>query len=148
VPGVSFDHLIDWRTDKLLESETPTPMPEAERQAVPGTPMSEVDSHKIFQRELQRLKLALRDAVDLRRQTGAELTIAMTHYPPCDAELRENELTRMFEQAGVQHVVFGHLHSLKAGVRPFGELHGVRYHLTACDYLDFKPICLAEVDDG
>ena len=73
----------------------------------------------------------------------------MTHYPPCDAELTPNELADMFEQFGVGNVVFGHLHSLRAGLAPFGEMNGVGYHLTACDWLDFRPkLILDELGSG
>lgn len=122
VPGVRFDDLIAWGPGG----------PPADRE-------SSDDDLRIYRREVGRLERALADAQVKSADAATNLQIVMTHYPPCDAELHENELTRMFEQVGVQHVVFGHLHSLKSGLQPFGAARGVQYHLTACDYLDFRP---------
>ncbi len=129
VPGVCFDDLIDWRPS-LVSSNGETTV---------------TDDVRIYRRELERLERALNDAVRLREEAEGSEIVVMTHYPPCDAELHSNELTRLFELRGVRHVVFGHLHSLRQGVRPFGVKHGVHYHLTACDYLDFVPARITEV---
>ena len=129
VPGVSFNKLINWRPPSAEPSEV----------------VVSVEDVQIYERETARLRQALDDAARLRQETGTLETLVMTHYPPCDADLNDNELTRLFEQAGIRHVVFGHLHSLHANVRPFGEKNGVNYHLTACDYLDFAPVLITEV---
>jgi predicted phosphohydrolase len=129
VPGVSFDALIDWRPSI----------------GASGNETTVTDDVRIFQREMRKLEQGLSDAVRLRAETGATEIVVMTHYPPCDADLNSNQLTRLFEQAGVHHVVFGHLHSLRPEVRPFGAKRGVHYHLTACDYLDFVPAPITEV---
>ena len=115
--------------------------------------MTEADaaaSLKVYQREVGRLDRALA-ALD----KSAPLRIAMLHYPPVSPAqpapggpaLQPNELTARFAAAGVQHVVFGHLHALQpdARARIGGVLDGVRYHLAAVDFIDFGPLLLAEV---
>lgn len=99
------------------------------------------DSEKIFLRELGRLELSLKA---MQAQKGA-LRIAMTHYPPIGAALESSRASQLLEKYGIQICVFGHLHSLKPGVRLFGEeKNGIGYHLVAADYLNFVPMMIAD----
>jgi hypothetical protein len=71
----------------------------------------------------------------------AKIRIAMTHYPPIGPNLEPTEVSLLLEKYHVNICVFGHLHNLKKGLSLFGNLNGVQYHLTACDYLeDFAPL--------
>ncbi len=93
-------------------------------------------SNKIFQRELERLKLSL-SKMDRR----ARHKIAMTHYPPIGADLAQSAAAALLEEFGVEICVFGHLHNLKKQALPlFGRARGVQYILTSCDLIDFTPI--------
>jgi predicted phosphohydrolase len=127
VPGVSYHDVIAWQGEPIS--------PEL-------TPEEAAAARKVYQRELQRLDRALSEL-----DGSAPLRIAMLHYPPLGPGLQPNELSERFERACVNHVVFGHLHSLdpKARKRIGGTLNGVRYHLTACDFIDFAPTLIAEV---
>lgn len=90
---------------------------------------------KIYQRELLRLENSLKQAVKLE----PEQLVAMIHYPPTNDNFEDSGFTELFESYGVSHVIYGHLHSpdgFKVGFK--GERNGVQYHLTSCDYLDFK----------
>jgi len=93
------------------------------------------DQEKIFVRELGRLELSLK-ALD----PNAELRIVMTHYPPISATLEPSRISALLEKYQVDICVFGHIHNAKQGQLPFGETNGVRYLLTACDYLEFDPV--------
>ncbi|MBI5272372.1 MAG: metallophosphoesterase [Chlamydiia bacterium] len=94
-------------------------------------------SQKLFDRELERLKMSLQSM-----DQSAEVRVAMTHYPPIGADLQVSRASQILEQHAIQICVFGHLHSIRPGTLPFGEARGVRYALTSCDYLDFKPLLL------
>ncbi len=94
-------------------------------------------NQKLFDRELERLKLSLSQL-----DKEAKVKIAMTHYPPIGANLEPSRAAQILEQHGVQICVFGHLHNLKAGEPLFGEARGVRYILAACDYIHFQPIAV------
>jgi uncharacterized protein len=96
------------------------------------------ENEKIFQRELLRLEMSLKGL-----NKNAKLKIAMTHYPPIGLDLKDSKASKIFENAGVKHVVFGHLHSIKDGLKLFGEKNGIEYHLTSCDFLNFLPIQIA-----
>lgn len=102
------------------------------------TPLSEKDQ-KIFDRELLRLDMALKEAMKIR--AGRPLVVMM-HYPPLYDQERDTAFTRILEKYPVDTVVYGHLHGagIKAGCN--GEWNGIRYRLTSCDSLDFR---LAEI---
>ncbi len=97
--------------------------------------VEEVDRQKIFNRELERLELSLKKLDQL-----AELRIAMTHYPPISADLKPSRAVALLQKYRVQICVFGHLHSLKQGIVLFGTHRDIRYYLTSCDFLNFKPL--------
>ncbi len=94
-----------------------------------------VDSSAIFERELERLRLSLQ-----QMDPSAKLKIAMTHYPPISADLRPSRVSEILKEFGINICVFGHLHNLKKDAKMFGEEGGIKYFLTAADYLDFKPL--------
>ncbi len=130
-PGVTYHDVIRWEGEPISAEKT-----EADAAA----------ALKVYQREVGRLDRALA-ALD----RSAPLRIAMLHYPPVGpaalpASPAGNELTERFERAGVQHVVFGHIHALDPAARPRigGTVRGVRYHLAACDFIGFAPLLIAE----
>ncbi len=93
------------------------------------------DQGKIFERELERLRLSLKQL-----DPHAKVRIAMTHYPPISADLRPSRASQILEEFKIDICLFGHLHNLKKDRPMFGEVRGVKYILTACDYLGFTPI--------
>lgn len=96
------------------------------------------DNEPIFQRELERLKMSLQ-----QMNPRARWRIALTHYPPIGNDLKPSAASKILEDFNVNLCVFGHLHNLKKSEKPlFGEARGVKYVLTSCDYLDFRPIKL------
>lgn len=126
IPGLNFNEIIDFRESdrvkKLTESdETP-------------------DSQKIYQRELGRLEMSLKNM-----DPKAKVRLVMTHYPPIGIDFQETEVSKLLEKYRVDCCVFGHLHNVKSGLQLFGVYHGIKYCLTACDYLDdFKPLKIME----
>lgn len=99
----------------------------------------EAQDEKIYQRELIRLEMSLAQAQTL---TTSAPVIAMMHFPPLLVDEKETAYSRMLAEAGVQKVVYGHLHG--TGIpHGFNGLHGgVEYHLTSCDALAFVPKCI------
>ena len=94
-------------------------------------------SQKLFDRELERIKMSL-----ALLSPEAKLRIAMTHYPPIGADMQRSRASQILEDHKIDICVFGHLHNIKAGVSLFGEARGVRYVLTSCDYIRFQPIAI------
>ncbi|MCH9626732.1 MAG: hypothetical protein S4CHLAM2_03600 [Chlamydiales bacterium] len=93
------------------------------------------DQEKIFNRELERLELSLKNL-----DPSASKRLVMTHYPPISADLAPSRASELLEKYKVDVCLFGHLHNVRRGELPFGTSRGVEYHLTSCDYLDFKPL--------
>lgn len=119
----------EYRFDSFIEfRENPK-----ERKSVPDP---EADQ-KLFQKELERLKLSLK-----MLKPDAALKIALTHYPPIGADLAPSSASALLEAFQVDVCVFGHLHSIRQGSLPFGSARGVRYVFASCDYVDFKPILI------
>ncbi len=90
---------------------------------------------KIFLRELERLKLSLKQL-----DQNAKLRITLTHYPPIGLKLEHSRVSKILEEYNIDYCVFGHLHSIKPNRELFGEKNGVKYILSSSDYLEFVPI--------
>jgi len=93
------------------------------------------ENERIFKRELERLELSLKSL-----SKNADARIAMTHYPPISADLKDSRASLILEKYGIDAAVFGHLHNVKQDTPIFGKKNGINYYLTSCDYLNFKPI--------
>ena len=101
------------------------------------------DDEKICRSELHRLQTSLASMPQ-----GLDLRICMTHFPPVSAVPETNEITTLISGFDVTYTVYGHLHALDRS-RDYTaaecELDGVRYVLTASDWLDFVPKVIVEV---
>ena len=133
---------------------------------LPENPESKKEDEKIYQREVGRLELSLKDSIRAF-EAGTEDTArkalvteddydgkgesafreekepvrksAMLHYPPIYDPERENGFTRALEKYGVSLCLYGHLHG-RAHLKAFnGTRSGVEYRLIAADYLRFDP---------
>ena len=94
----------------------------------PGSNNFNAEDQKIYLRELDRLSLP-------------EITtkIAMLHFPPFLDKEKGSGFTERLEDAGVQIVVYGHLHGEANRYAFEGERNGITYHCVAADKLDFAP---------
>lgn len=98
-------------------------------------PLDETN-RKIFDRETQRLRMALEQARDL---AGGRPIVTMMHYPPLLAGEKETGFTKLLEEFGVRTVVYGHLHGQGIQSGFTGDWHGIQYHLVSCDSIGFDP---------
>lgn len=105
----------------------------------PQQPLSEQDE-KIYQRELMRLRMSLQEA---KKLAAVDITV-MLHFPPLYADGIGTAFTELLEEYGVARVVYGHLHGAGIKIGFEGERAGIMYHLTSCDALGFRPICILE----
>jgi predicted phosphohydrolase len=103
----------------------------------PGSPEFTEHDEKLYLREVERFKLAFADAE--RKKEEGDKVIAMVHFPPFTSKQEDTESNRLFEEKGVENVVFGHIHG--AAYFPLRTIkNGVTYHLSACDKVAFKLI--------
>lgn len=96
----------------------------------------EAADDRIFRREVERLRLALGEAV---RMAEGRPVITMMHFPPLLAGEKDTAFTAALETYGANCVVYGHLHGLGIQSGFTGEHHGIRYHLVSCDSIGFSP---------
>ena len=92
---------------------------------------------KIYKRELGRLRTSL----ELARKDGMCKIIGAIHYPPSNDRQEDSGFTELFEEYGVELVLYGHLHgteSHRKGIQ--GIRNGVEYKLVSCDYLRCCPL--------
>lgn len=104
----------------------------------PEDPVAEPGDGKIFERELERLKLSIADA---DRRFSRELPrIAMLHYPPWIEGRQPTQVVSLLEGAGVRTCLYGHLHGEDHRLGVVGERDGIRYMLVAADAIKFAPV--------
>lgn len=102
----------------------------------PDKNWSEQDE-KIYKREGERLKLAIKSAQS--KLLDGDTLIGMMHYPPFNVKREDSIFTEIFEQSEVRTVVYGHLHGKQSRVAPKVIKNGVEYHLTSCDQINNIP---------
>ncbi|MBR1867090.1 MAG: metallophosphoesterase [Clostridia bacterium] len=104
--------------------------------SVEGSPDFCEQDRKIYLREVERLRLALKNASQTAEE-GDEI-YCLIHYPPFNVR-RENSLfTDLFESFGVKKVIYGHLHGKDARADLKVVKNGITYYLTSCDQADNK----------
>lgn len=91
---------------------------------------------KIFNREIQRAKISLNEAVQINKEIietdyGKNKEIIMvTHYPP------DNLLLNAIKEYDIKIWIYAHIHSNYEA--SMVQIDGIESYLTSCDYLDFK----------
>ena len=103
---------------------------------VPGAPDFTEQDMKLYKRETERLKLSLSSAKKLAE--NGEKIIAMIHYPPFNVIRESSAYTDIFEEFGVDSVIYGHLHGKDVRADKFLIKNGIKYYLTSCDLVDNK----------
>ena len=100
---------------------------------------------KIYRREKLRLESSLAKAeADMSERYGAgegEIPdgvsiLGVLHYPPVSKVAGFSGFQQIFEDHGVKHVIYGHIHGeegSRSAIR--GVHHGIRYDLVSADHL-------------
>ena len=102
----------------------------------------EPEDLKIYKREVERLKLTLMSAKVLKGESNAKI-VAMMHFPPYNTDKEQSGFTKLFEEYGVDKVVFGHLHGY-VNCDLVSNINGVTYYFTSCDHIKNDPIIIYE----
>lgn len=96
------------------------------------------ENQKIFNREVERLKLSLESMKRIRQEN--DIVICLMHYPPFLQNEQSTKLTNLLEEYNVNFVVFGHIHKNLSGYKFKTTKSGITYFLSSCDLLDNKLI--------
>ena len=97
-----------------------------------GPEEGDLENQKVFQRELQRIKLSL----NAGKQLGDEV-ILMLHFPPFYEKIQGNPYTELIKQYGVKTCVFGHLHEEGCLPKDF-TFEDTQYYLVSANLLNFQ----------
>ena len=92
------------------------------------------EDKKIFDRELLRLEMSLKQAKEL--QVNNEPIVCLIHFPPFDKNFNPTKFTKLLEDYNVNSVIYGHLHGKLKNVKKKFILNGISYYLTSCDQTD------------
>ena len=104
--------------------------------SVPGSPDFNEQDEKIYKRETERLRLSLKCAQKIKEE-GDKL-IALVHFPPFNVRRESSAYTDLFEEFGVDAVIYGHLHGKSVRADQLVVKNGVKYYLTSCDQVENK----------
>ena len=104
--------------------------------SVPGSPDFNEQDRKIYNREIERLRLSLKNAEKIR-QEGDKL-IALIHFPPFNVLREDSAFTDIFAEYGVDSVIYGHLHGKGVRADKLVVKNGIKYYLTSCDQVENK----------
>lgn len=104
--------------------------------SVPGAPDFKEQDRKIYLRETERLKLSFASVNKIK--DAGDKVVALVHYPPFNVKREDTLFTEIFEQNGVDSVVYGHLHGNKVKAEKLVIKNGIKYYLTSCDQVDNK----------
>lgn len=91
-------------------------------------------NYKIFNRELNRLRLSLGSISD-----KVDKKIVMIHYPPFNADLNPNEFIDIMKEFNVDICLYGHLHAEGHKYAVGGVIEGIEFHCISSDFIDFIP---------
>jgi len=105
----------------------------------PGDADFSTEDRKIYNRELQRLELSLKDAA---KKTGDVRILAAMHYPPFNARKEPSDFVDIMKQYNVKLCIYGHLHGESFHNAVEGEISGMDFRFVSADYLNFKPLKL------
>ena len=109
---------------------------------VEGSPDFKEQDRKIYLREVERLRLALKSAEKIKEE-GDEV-YCLIHYPPFNVKREPSLFTELFESFGVKKVIYGHLHGKDSRADLKVVKNGIEYYLTSCDLVDNKIITVTE----
>jgi predicted phosphohydrolase len=101
------------------------------------------EDEKIYKRETERMRLSV-NAMNKMRLPG-DSVIAMIHYPPFNTRRESSPFTELFEAAGIENVVYGHLHGKGCRADKLYIHNGVKYYLTSCDQINNTPQFITEI---
>jgi len=93
---------------------------------------------KTYHRELERLRMSIRDAD--RRFDDDRPRLAMLHFPPWIRDRKPGAVVEILESARVRVCVYGHLHGADHSLAVTGNHRGIDYRLVASDAVDFGPV--------
>ncbi|MCL1954053.1 MAG: metallophosphoesterase [Firmicutes bacterium] len=95
---------------------------------------------KIYNREIERLKLSLQSMQKIKHDS--DKIISMAHYPPFNSKLQSTPFTDLYNQYSVSKVIYGHLHGNNIKVPRVHIVGSTEFYLTSCDQVGHKLVLI------
>ncbi|MBP5426945.1 MAG: metallophosphoesterase [Clostridiales bacterium] len=95
------------------------------------------EDEKIYNREVQRLKLSLESVQDNECEK-----YVMIHFPPFNSKKETSELMDLMNQYKVKNCLYGHLHGGAFHKVFEGIMQDINFKCISADYLEFSPILI------
>lgn len=104
----------------------------------PGDEDFKKDDEKIYKREVDRLELSIKAAMQL----GNNPKLVFLHYPPVTIKTPASGFIDVMKKYDIKSCFYGHLHGegIKGAIE--GNIEGVEVKLISADYLNFRPILI------
>ena len=101
----------------------------------PGEDEFRKDDEKIYKREIERLELSVKAALELKLPRR----IVFMHYPPVTVKSPMTGFIDIMKKYEIKECYYGHLHGegIKGAIE--GEYEGIDLKLVSADHLNFKP---------
>lgn len=99
------------------------------------------DDQRIFDRELARLDLCIKDMMRLDPEHQCKW-ILMMHYPPLVKSCMRNAFVDKITSSKIDLCVYGHLHGLGHRLIVEDVISDTKFTCIAADYLKFEPLKL------
>ena len=98
------------------------------------------DDEKVFNREIQRLKLSLEDGK--KKYGNDKKIITCMHYPPISNHTiitkEKWDFVDLMKEYNVEKCIYGHLHADSHKEAVQGNIEGIEFELISADYLKFN----------
>ena len=96
------------------------------------------DFEKLVNREGQRLKMSLGEAVKIKEKSPEKEIIVFMHFPPLWCGKASENILSVLKEYGIKRLYFGHIHG-NYTCPPTFEHDGIEMNLVSADYLNFIP---------
>ena len=96
-----------------------------------------IDYDKIINREVIRLEMSLKNAVELKNRVGKEILVFL-HFPPGWGDFRCESIIERLKKYEIKRVFFGHIHSCYNVPDTFCS-DSITFRMISADFLDFIP---------
>ena len=110
----------------------------------PGPDSFTDEDRRIYERELERLRLSLEAARKLGAGTPGVTHVLMLHYPPTGPHFAPTGFTELIARYRPDRVVYGHLHGVPVS-RSLQHIGDIPADLVAADVLKFRPKLILEL---
>ena len=96
------------------------------------------DFHKLVNREAQRLRMSLKEAMLLKEKYPEKEIVVFMHFPPYWAEKASESLVEILKEFEIKRVYYGHIHGAYTEPPAF-TYDGIEMMMISADYIEFIP---------